>query len=104
MIDLTRATVGSLQPFLESQPTAPTALTAACLARANQCSHSSSSDISIGTDAAMQEADTVQRSGSSGRLAGVPYACKDIFDTTAMPTTAGSRAMEGYRPERDALV
>ncbi len=39
-----------------------------------------------------------------GPLAGVPIAHKDVFTTTDMPTTAGSRILEGYRPPYDATV
>ncbi|HEX7293336.1 MAG TPA: Asp-tRNA(Asn)/Glu-tRNA(Gln) amidotransferase subunit GatA [Solirubrobacterales bacterium] len=34
----------------------------------------------------------------SGPLAGVPVAVKDIFCTEGVPTTAGSRILEGYAP------
>jgi aspartyl-tRNA(Asn)/glutamyl-tRNA(Gln) amidotransferase subunit A len=37
-------------------------------------------------------------------LAGVPLALKDVFTTTDMPTTAGSRILEGWRPPYDATV
>jgi aspartyl-tRNA(Asn)/glutamyl-tRNA(Gln) amidotransferase subunit A len=39
-----------------------------------------------------------------GPLAGVPLALKDVFTTTDMPTTAGSRILEGWRPPYDATV
>ncbi|GII02744.1 Asp-tRNA(Asn)/Glu-tRNA(Gln) amidotransferase subunit GatA [Planobispora takensis] len=39
-----------------------------------------------------------------GPLAGVPIAHKDVFTTTDMPTTAGSRILEGWRPPYDATV
>jgi aspartyl-tRNA(Asn)/glutamyl-tRNA(Gln) amidotransferase subunit A len=35
---------------------------------------------------------------ASGPLAGVPVAVKDIFCTEGVPTTAGSRILEGYAP------
>jgi aspartyl-tRNA(Asn)/glutamyl-tRNA(Gln) amidotransferase subunit A len=35
---------------------------------------------------------------ASGPLAGVPVAVKDIFCTEGVPTTAGSRILEGYEP------
>src|SRR5215203_2231572 len=35
---------------------------------------------------------------AEGPLAGVPVAVKDIFCTEGVPTTAGSRILEGYRP------
>jgi aspartyl-tRNA(Asn)/glutamyl-tRNA(Gln) amidotransferase subunit A len=40
----------------------------------------------------------------SGTLAGVPIAVKDIFATEGIPTTAGSRILEGYRPPYTATA
>ncbi|WP_286990624.1 Asp-tRNA(Asn)/Glu-tRNA(Gln) amidotransferase subunit GatA [Thermomonospora sp. CIF 1] len=39
-----------------------------------------------------------------GPLAGVPIAHKDVFTTVDMPTTAGSKILEGWRPPYDATV
>ncbi len=39
-----------------------------------------------------------------GPLAGVPVAHKDVFTTRDMPTTAGSKILEGWRPPYDATV
>ncbi|MGI8331126.1 Asp-tRNA(Asn)/Glu-tRNA(Gln) amidotransferase subunit GatA [Actinomadura scrupuli] len=39
-----------------------------------------------------------------GPLAGVPIAHKDVFVTQDMPTTAGSKILEGWRPPYDATV
>jgi aspartyl-tRNA(Asn)/glutamyl-tRNA(Gln) amidotransferase subunit A len=41
---------------------------------------------------------------SSGPLAGVPIAIKDIFTTQGIPTTAGSRILEDYRPPYTATA
>jgi aspartyl-tRNA(Asn)/glutamyl-tRNA(Gln) amidotransferase subunit A len=40
----------------------------------------------------------------SGPLAGVPIAVKDIFATEGVPTTAGSKILEGYRPPYTATA
>jgi aspartyl-tRNA(Asn)/glutamyl-tRNA(Gln) amidotransferase subunit A len=40
----------------------------------------------------------------SSPLAGVPLALKDVFTTTDMPTTAGSKILEGWRSPYDATV
>jgi aspartyl-tRNA(Asn)/glutamyl-tRNA(Gln) amidotransferase subunit A len=40
----------------------------------------------------------------SGPLTGVPIAIKDIFTTEGVPTTAGSRILEGYRPPYTATA
>ncbi|PZG54115.1 Asp-tRNA(Asn)/Glu-tRNA(Gln) amidotransferase GatCAB subunit A [Spongiactinospora gelatinilytica] len=39
-----------------------------------------------------------------GPLAGVPIAHKDVFTTSDMPTTAGSKILQGWRPPYDATV
>nr|WP_174257797.1 Asp-tRNA(Asn)/Glu-tRNA(Gln) amidotransferase subunit GatA [Phytoactinopolyspora alkaliphila] len=39
-----------------------------------------------------------------GPLAGVPLALKDVITTADMPTTAGSRILEGWQPPYDATV
>jgi aspartyl-tRNA(Asn)/glutamyl-tRNA(Gln) amidotransferase subunit A len=54
--------------------------------------------------AAARAADARRARGESGPLLGVPIAHKDIFVTRALPTTAGSRMLEGYRSPFDATV
>jgi aspartyl-tRNA(Asn)/glutamyl-tRNA(Gln) amidotransferase subunit A len=39
-----------------------------------------------------------------GPLAGVPLALKDVLTTADMPTTAGSRILEGWQPPYDATL
>src|ERR687894_292906 len=49
--------------------------------------------------------DRLQRGDSpTSPLAGVPLALKDVFTTADMPTTCGSRILEGWRPPYDATV
>src|SRR4030081_2520675 len=55
--------------------------------------------------AAARAVDERRRAGEPlGPLAGVPLALKDVFTTTDMPTTCGSRILEGWRPPYDATV
>ena len=51
-----------------------------------------------------READARRGRGSSPELLGVPLAHKDIFVTRELPTTAGSKMLEGYRSPFDATV
>ena len=49
-------------------------------------------------------ADERRARGEASALLGVPVAHKDIFVTRELPTTAGSRMLEGYRSPFDATV
>ena len=56
----------------------------------------------VNTDEALATASAVDADRAAGvslpRLAGVPIAIKDILVTKGMPTTAGSRILEGWIP------
>ncbi|MBV8037615.1 Asp-tRNA(Asn)/Glu-tRNA(Gln) amidotransferase subunit GatA [Roseateles sp.] len=49
-------------------------------------------------------ADAALAAGNGGALTGVPLAHKDIYVTADMPTTAGSKMLDGYRSPFDATV
>src|SRR2546428_199609 len=49
-------------------------------------------------------ADARLAAGDAALLTGIPWACKDIIGTKAIPTTAGSRILEGYVPAYSATV
>ena len=57
-----------------------------------------------GALAASRAADARRATGERGLLLGVPLAHKDIFVTEALPTTAASRMLAGYRSPFDATV
>ena len=62
----------------------------------------------VAADDALAQARAVDRKRAAGEplgaLAGVPVAVKDLFTTADMPTTAGSRILEGWQPPYDATV
>ena len=63
----------------------------------------------VAEEPALESATLVDESLSAGTppaspLAGVPLALKDVFTTADMPTTAGSKILEGWRPPYDATV
>src|SRR5437867_10959822 len=49
-------------------------------------------------------ADVRLGAGDAPLLTGIPWACKDIIGTKKIPTTAGSRILEGYLPAYSATV
>jgi aspartyl-tRNA(Asn)/glutamyl-tRNA(Gln) amidotransferase subunit A len=58
-----------------------------------------------GALAAARAVDEARARGEQlGPLAGVPLALKDVFTTKGVPTTCGSRILEGWRPPYDATV
>jgi aspartyl-tRNA(Asn)/glutamyl-tRNA(Gln) amidotransferase subunit A len=54
--------------------------------------------------AAAQADQRAARGERRSELDGVPVAVKDLFATKGVPTTAGSRILEGWRPPYDATV
>jgi aspartyl-tRNA(Asn)/glutamyl-tRNA(Gln) amidotransferase subunit A len=50
------------------------------------------------------EAAPAEASSGQGPLSGVPLAVKDLFCTEGVPSQAGSRILEGYRPPYTATV
>jgi aspartyl-tRNA(Asn)/glutamyl-tRNA(Gln) amidotransferase subunit A len=63
--------------------------------------------VAVDAEAALADAraaDAHIARGNAGPLAGVPIAHKDIFCTTGLPTTCGSRMLEGYVSPFDATV
>jgi aspartyl-tRNA(Asn)/glutamyl-tRNA(Gln) amidotransferase subunit A len=58
-----------------------------------------------GALAAAQAVDAARASGEAlSALAGVPLAMKDVVVTKGLPTTAGSKILEGWRPPYDATI
>lgn len=57
---------------------------------------------------ALDEADELDRrfkeNGLTGPLHGIPVLLKDNVDTCDMPTTAGSKSLEGFYPDDDAFI
>lgn len=62
----------------------------------------------VGADSALTAAQAVDARRAAGEplgpLAGVPLALKDVITTEDMPTTAGSKILEGWQPPYDATI
>jgi len=74
----------------------------ACLDRIAERDRGVDAFLAVAADRALESARRVDRDLAGGRpappLAGVPVAVKDVLDIEGMPTTCGSRILEGYRP------
>ena len=107
LLDRTISEVGDL---LRRREVSSRDLTEGCLERIGQDGERLNTFLAVGADAALAKADAADAARAAGDhrpLLGIPYALKDIFVTRALdndgrsngglPTTAGSRILEGYR-------
>src|SRR3954470_20649110 len=60
--------------------------------------------LQVDTEGALEQARRVDAGGLAGPLAGVPLALKDVIVMRDVPTTAGSKILEGWRPPYDAHI
>jgi aspartyl-tRNA(Asn)/glutamyl-tRNA(Gln) amidotransferase subunit A len=64
--------------------------------------------LNIDNVGALEQAEAIDKKRASGEklspLAGVPIAVKDILAQKGIPTTAGSKILEGWRPPYDSTV
>jgi aspartyl-tRNA(Asn)/glutamyl-tRNA(Gln) amidotransferase subunit A len=58
----------------------------------------------VDTEGALAQARRVDAGELTGPLAGVPLALKDVIVQKGVPTTVGSKILEGWRPPYDATV
>jgi aspartyl-tRNA(Asn)/glutamyl-tRNA(Gln) amidotransferase subunit A len=108
--DLSAMGVAALSRALAGRNCSSVEATEAFLARA-QAQAPLGAFLALDAEAARRqarEADARRARGEAGPLTGVPVAHKDIFVTdyaaSALPTTAGSRMLAGYRSPFDATV
>lgn len=109
-IDLDRADIGDLQVAMYDRRITSVELVRAYLARIKQYDHGPgklNSIRALNPDALKQAAalDKERRRGHTrGRLHGIPVLLKDNVGTSELPTTAGSIALAGSVPKKDAAI
>jgi aspartyl-tRNA(Asn)/glutamyl-tRNA(Gln) amidotransferase subunit A len=109
-LPLADRTIAEVEELLRRREVSSRDLTEACLGRIERDGERLNTFLSLGREqalAAADAADAALKAGEDKPLLGIPYALKDIFVTRALdddgqpngglPTTAGSRILEGYR-------
>ena len=108
MADLTRMDAAALAAAVASGETSAVEVTRAHLDRISAVDTAVHAFLYVDAEGAIGAAEAVDarrgRGETLGPLAGVPLALKDVFTTTDMPTTCGSKILEGWRPPYDATV
>src|SRR5688572_12489480 len=82
-------------------------VTEAFLSRSKEVNETLGAYLQVSEEQALQqaaEADDRRAKGQASHIDGVPIAYKDVFSTRGVPTTAGSRILEGFVPPYDATV
>ncbi|GLI28695.1 glutamyl-tRNA(Gln) amidotransferase subunit A [Agromyces rhizosphaerae] len=104
--DLTRLGAAALGEALASGEVSAVEATRAHLERIEAVDTAVHAFLHVATDAALADAERIDRARAAGEplgpLAGVPIAIKDVLVTKDMPSTAGSRILEGWMPPYDA--
>jgi aspartyl-tRNA(Asn)/glutamyl-tRNA(Gln) amidotransferase subunit A len=108
MTDLTRLTAAELAAAVASGETSAVEAAQAHLDRVDAVDEKVHAFLHVDREGALAAARAVDdrraRGEQLGPLAGVPLALKDVFTTKGVPTTCGSKILEGWIPPYDATL
>ena len=108
MTDWIRATAAQMADALAAGEVTSVSLTQAHLDRIAAVDGDVHAFLHVNAEGALETAASVDADRAAGvslpRLAGVPIGIKDVLVTQGLPTTAGSRILEGWIPPYDATV
>ncbi|HEU0133149.1 MAG TPA: Asp-tRNA(Asn)/Glu-tRNA(Gln) amidotransferase subunit GatA [Mycobacteriales bacterium] len=104
MTELTRRSAASLAASIAAGEVSAVEVTQAHLDRIAAVDDKVHAFLHVDAEGALTQARRVDAGEVTGPLAGVPLALKDVFTTEGVPTTCGSKILEGWRPPYDATV
>ena len=104
MSDLTRLTAVQIAAAIAAKDVTATEVAEAHLDRIASVDADVHAFLHVDADGALEQARRVDAGEVRGPLAGVPLALKDVLVTKGIPTTVGSRILEGWRPPYDSTV
>ncbi|RJQ67609.1 Asp-tRNA(Asn)/Glu-tRNA(Gln) amidotransferase subunit GatA [Pseudonocardiaceae bacterium YIM PH 21723] len=109
MMSIIRQTAADLAAKIHSGELSSVEVTQAHLDRIAEVDSSVHAFLHVNAEGALKAAKAVDDDIAAGKapaspLAGVPLALKDVFTTKDMPTTCGSKMLEGWRPPYDATL
>ncbi|WP_029111422.1 Asp-tRNA(Asn)/Glu-tRNA(Gln) amidotransferase subunit GatA [Mycobacterium sp. URHD0025] len=109
MSELTRRDAATLGAQIAAKEVSSTEVTQAHLDQIAETDDRFHAFLHVAADSALAAAARIDAAVAAGEtlpspLAGVPLALKDVFTATDMPTTAGSKILEGWRAPYDATV
>jgi len=106
--DLVRQSAATLAAAMQAGDVTSVEVTEACLDRIDAVDGEVHAFLHVDREAALVAArgiDDQRAEGAQlGPLAGVPLALKDVLTMRGVPTTCGSRILEGWRPPYDSTV
>jgi aspartyl-tRNA(Asn)/glutamyl-tRNA(Gln) amidotransferase subunit A len=102
--ELTRRTAAELAGALAAKEVSAVEVAQAHLDRIAAVDGAVHAFLHVDAEGALAQARRVDAGEVSGPLAGVPLALKDVLVQEGVPTTVGSRILEGWRPPYDATV
>jgi aspartyl-tRNA(Asn)/glutamyl-tRNA(Gln) amidotransferase subunit A len=104
MSDLTRLTAHETAAAIKDRTVSAVEVTQAHLDRIAKVDGQVHAFLHVDGEGALAQAKRVDSGEFTGPLAGVPLALKDVMTMDGIPTTCGSRILEGWRPPYDATV
>jgi aspartyl-tRNA(Asn)/glutamyl-tRNA(Gln) amidotransferase subunit A len=102
--DLVRLGAAELAGLVASGETSAVEVTQAHLDHIAEVDDRLHAFLHVDADGALAQAKRVDAGEFAGPLAGVPLGLKDIVVTEGVPTTAGSKILEGWVPPYDATI